>query len=264
MIEHMEHQAGARGERAEFGLEADQSARRNHVFEAYATLAVGLHVLELPAAGAELFHHAALELLFHVDDQLLPGFLQHAVDFAHDHFRTRYREFVAFAAHRLDEDREVQLATARHFELVRVGRLLDTQRDVVQCLARQAFANLATGEELAAREILVAGERRTVDLEGHADGRLVHGQRGQRFHRRRIADRVGNAQALDARDRDDVAGLRLRYFAALQAHEAHDLQHLAVAALAFVVDDRDRHVGAHRAALHAADADYADVARIIE
>src|SRR6185437_5732386 len=264
MVEHVEHQAGARGERAEFGLEADQSARGNHVIEAHATLAVGFHVLQLPAAGAEFLHHAALVRLFHVDDQLFPGFLQYAVDFAHDHFRARHRELVAFAAHRFDQDREMQFTAARYLELVRIGGFLNFEGDVVQRLARQPFANLARGEELAARELLVAGEWRTVDLEGHADGRLIHGQGGQRFHRRRIADGVGNAEILDTGNRDDVARLRIRHFAALQPHEAHHLQDLAVAALALVVDDRDRHVGAHLAALYAADADHADVVGVIE
>src|SRR5581483_5539422 len=114
-------------------------------------------------------------------------------------------------------------------------------------------------EKTPAAVILTTGKRRVVDLEGHADGGLVHRQCGQRFDIRRIADRVGYAQILDAADCDYVAGLRGIHFAPLQAHEAEHLQDFSVALPALAIDDRDRHVRLHRAALHAAHADHADV-----
>jgi hypothetical protein len=117
---------------------------------------------------------------------------------------------------------------------------------------------LAAGQELAAREILVAGERRVVDLEGHADHRFVDGQRGQRFRRIQRADGVGNGQVLDAGDGDDIARFGAVLLDALQAHEAEHLQHLALALLAFAIDHGDRHVLLQRAALDATDADDAD------
>jgi hypothetical protein len=73
MVEGVEQQAGAGGHGAELGLEADQAARRDHVVQAHAALAVGLHVLQLRLAGAEALHHAALVLLFEVDHQVLDG-----------------------------------------------------------------------------------------------------------------------------------------------------------------------------------------------
>ena len=55
-----------------------------------------------------------------------------------------------------------------------------------------------------------AGERRIVDLEGHAHGRLVDGQRRQRLDVLRVAQGIGDEQLLHAADADDVAGFRLR------------------------------------------------------
>ena len=123
---------------------------------------------------------------------------------------------------------------------------------------------LAAGEELAAAEVLVAGERRVVDLEGHADRRLVDGQRRQRFGRVERAEGVGDAEVGDAGDGDDVAGFGFLDFDALQAHEAEHLQHLALALLAVAIDHADRHVGADLAALDAADADQADEVVVVQ
>jgi len=131
-------------------------------------------------------------------------------------------------------------------------------------LAVQAVLELAAGQELATGQVLVAGERRVVDLEGHRDGRLVHGQRRQRFRGVQRADRVGDGQLGDAGDGDDVAGFRALLVDALKAEEAEHLKHLALALLAFAVDDRDRHVLLQRAALDAADADDADEAVVVQ
>jgi hypothetical protein len=56
--------------------------------------------LSWPLRCAQALHHAALELLLHVDDELLDRLAQDAVDFLDDDFRARNGEFVAFAAHR--------------------------------------------------------------------------------------------------------------------------------------------------------------------
>ena len=215
-------------------------------------------------AGAELLHDAALVLLLDVDHQLLDRLHQLAVDLLDDDFRTRHGQLEAFATHVLDQHRQVQFATTRDQELVRIGAFLDLQRHVVQRFALQALAQLAAGEELATAELLVTGERRVVHLEGHADGRLVHGQGGQGFRRIERADGVGDGQVRDAGDGDDIAGLGFLGLQALQAHEAEHLQDLALALLAFTVDHADRHVAADLAALDAADADQADEVAVVE
>ena len=64
---------------------------------------------------------------------------------AHHDARPRYRELVAFAAHVLDQDGEVQLAAARHQERVGVAGVLDAQRHVrQQLLASGGRAGCAT------------------------------------------------------------------------------------------------------------------------
>ena len=264
MVEYMEEQAGAGGDGAELGLETDQAARRDHVLQARTTATIEFDIRELPAAVAEALHDAALELLVEIDDQLLVGFLQLAIDFLDDDLGARDGKFVAFAAHGFDEHREVQLATTGNLELVRILGFLDLHGDVVQGFTEQALTDLAAGQELAAAVFLDSGERRIVDLEGHADGRFIDVQDRQLLGRIRRADRVGDAQALDTVDGDDVAGLGLGDFAPLKAHEAEHLQHLGIAFLAVLVDHGHRHVGAHLAALDAANADQADIVAVVE
>ena len=53
VVEHVVQQSRAAGHRAKFRLKPDQPARRDHVVEAHAAAAVGLHVLQLGAAAAE-------------------------------------------------------------------------------------------------------------------------------------------------------------------------------------------------------------------
>ena len=201
------------------GAEADEAARRDPVLEPQPAAAVRLHGEQLALALGEAAHHRALVVLREIHGELFPGLAAHAVDVLLDDLRPRHRQLVAFAAHVLDQDGQVQLAAAGDLELVRVVRVLDAQRDVVQQLLLEALADLAAGEVLA----FLAGERRLVDLEGHADGRLVHLQRRQPFGLIAVAERVGDAQVLDAAEGDDVAGRRVLDALALQAHEAVQL-----------------------------------------
>ncbi len=93
-----------------------------------------------------LDHHAAV-LLRHLDVDFLHR-LQHLAGvriFAQDHFGRADLELVALAAHRLDQDGQVQLAAAADQEGVgRVGRL-DAQRHIALQLALQALLQLAAG-----------------------------------------------------------------------------------------------------------------------
>ncbi len=50
------------------------------------------------------------------------------------------RQLVALAAHVLDQDGQVQFATAEHAEHVGVGSFLDAQRDIALQLAEQTLA----------------------------------------------------------------------------------------------------------------------------
>ena len=180
-----------------------RAARGNHVIEAHPAAAVRLHVLELGAAAAERRHDVALGVAVRIDGDLLVGLVRNAVDLLDDHAGPRDRELVALAAHVLEEHAEVQLAAAVDDELVRVGRGLDAQGDVVNGLALQALADLAAGDELA----FPPEERRGVDLERHADRRLIHGETRQRLDVRGVAQGIGDLGLRDAGKGDDVARL---------------------------------------------------------
>jgi len=129
-------------------LEADQAARRYAVVEPHAAVAVGLHVLQVAAARAERFHHSALGI-----------FLASTVSISYGScfspftslITTRGREtrVVAFAAHVLDQDDEMQLARRDSYVGI-VG--IDTAKATLLISFRAAaLAQLAAGHELASR-----------------------------------------------------------------------------------------------------------------
>ena len=154
----------------------------------------------------------------------------------------------------------MQLAAAGHLEAFGIFGVLDAQRHVVAGLAHQAFADLPAGQEFS----FLAGEGRIVHPEGHADRGFVDSQGGQGFRCAAVAQGIGNLQVLDAGDGDDVAGLRGFDLDALQAVETQDLQYPRVALAAVAVDHADLLIGLHAAALHAADADHADVGAVVQ
>src|SRR5439155_319475 len=82
-------------------------------------------------------------ILRRVDLELLVRLLGLAVDLLEDHLGPRHLELVALAAHRLDEDREVQLAAAAHDERVGGIGVRDTERDVALELRIEPLAELA-------------------------------------------------------------------------------------------------------------------------
>ena len=155
--------AGAARQRQEFTLESDQATRRNPVFDAHAALAVRLHVLQLAAAAAEFFHDAALMGFLDIDGEQLVGLKLDAVGLLEDYARAGDGQFVAFAAHVLQQDGQVQFAAAGDEEDIGVGRVFDAQGDIGEQFLVEAFADLAAGDELA----FLAGEGRGVDLEVH-------------------------------------------------------------------------------------------------
>ena len=149
MIEDVEHESEARRQRAELGLEADQAARRDHVVEPHAALAVRLHRLSCPPRLPSAVITAPWLESSTSTARISNGSCSDAVDLLGDDARPRDRDLVAFAAHVLEQHAEMQLAAAVDLELVRVVRLLDPQRDVGQRLAQQALADLPAREVLA-------------------------------------------------------------------------------------------------------------------
>ena len=60
-------------------------------------------------------------------------------------------QFVAFAAHHLDQDGELQFAAAHHLEGVGAARFLHADRDVGEQFLVQPVAQIARGDELRLR-----------------------------------------------------------------------------------------------------------------
>ena len=145
------HDAGALGFGQELRPEADQPARRDPELEPDAAAAVIHHLRHRAAAGAHLRDDDALEFLGDVDDEILDRLHDLAVDFLGDDVGARHLQLEAFAAHHLDQDRELQLAAAEHLHLLgRFGRL-DPDRDVAEQLALETILDLTRGDELSRR-----------------------------------------------------------------------------------------------------------------
>src|SRR5471032_234052 len=261
LVEHVRHQAGTAGQGHEFALEADQAARRDLVFQTHTALAVRFHVLQVAATTAQLFHDAALVGFFNVHRQLLERLVAHAIDHFEHHARTRHGQLETFATHVFDQNRQVQLAAAGHFEDgVVVGRC-HAQRDVGFQFAVQTVAQLARGDELA----FAAGQWRVVDHEVHGQGRLVDGQHFQRVRSVRLANGRTDADLVDTVDQHDVAG---DGFIDDHAFQALEVQHLVDAALdrgrIRTVQDDDVLARFDTAARDTANADLADVGRVVQ
>ena len=137
------------------------------------------------------------------------------------HPRAADRELVAFAAHGLDQHRELQLAAARDVETVAGFRPGDPDRDVALGLAPQPLPEYARGGVAA----LLAGERRIIRGEGHGERRRVDRLGGQSFLHLEVAQRVRNGGAIEAGERHDVAGARFLEPDPLQAPKGEDLGH---------------------------------------
>ena len=96
---------------------------------------------------------------------------------AGDDFRPGDLELIALAAHRFDQDREVQFAATGDGEDIRLVGRLNPQREIDFEFPLEAIAELAGGRELA----VASGERRGADAEGQLQGRLFDRDGGQRF-----------------------------------------------------------------------------------
>jgi hypothetical protein len=207
--------------------------------------------------------------LLDVEGEHLVGFARLAIDLLDDYARASDRQFIPFAAHRFEQDRQVQFAASGNQEAVGVRSLLDAQRHVGQQLLAQALADLAAGDELA----FGAGVRRVVDHEGHVQRRLVDAQHRQRFGFLGVGDRAADREIFDAGHENDIAGDR---FVEGNSFEAAKTEHLAdlgglrramfVLALGIGLAVHHDHLLCRfqAAALQAADPDAPDITRVVE
>ena len=111
-MEGVGHHAGAAGIGEKLGAEADQAAGGNDELEAVDAVH-RVHGDHFRLARAELLDDRPLVFFGDVDHQVLHRLAADAVDLAEDDLGLGDRQLVPFAAHVLDEDRQVQLAAAR-------------------------------------------------------------------------------------------------------------------------------------------------------
>ena len=165
---------------------AEQAAAGHTELQTHAVGAQRLHLLQDGLALAQTGHDSTLILGGDVDDDVLHRLVGLAVDDLGQNVRGRDLQLITFAAHGLDQDGQVHLATAHDTEGIGGGGILHLQGDVLQQFLLQTVADLAAGDELA----LTAGQRAVVDGEGHLHGGVVDLHEGQRLHTEQGQHRV--------------------------------------------------------------------------
>ena len=140
----------------------------------------------------------------HVHDEEFVGLAGLAVDVPEDDLGFPDGQFVALAPHGLDQHGEMQEAAARNRERVAFFARLDAEGHVGFELAIESFLEVAGGQVLT-----FAGQRRVIDGEEHAQGRLVDLDARQGHRLIGIGDRVADIDRAQADHRDDVPGLGL-------------------------------------------------------
>ena len=252
---------GSAGLGQELAAIPDQAAHRQHELEADPAVAVGRHLLETRLARGERGLHLADEVGRDVDRDPFVRLLRLPVHRAQDHLRPAHLELEPLAPHLLDQDGQLKLAAATDLERVcGLGRV-DLDRDVAEHLA------VESGLDLAARHIaaVLAGERRGVHAQGHAQRRRVDVQAWQRPRVSGVGDGVADRDLGDTRQRHDVAGAGLGHVDPLDAARRGEARHgsvqghgapgldRAVGTLRLLAHDGDPLAGLDRAAPDAPD-----------
>src|SRR5258706_1358461 len=214
-VEERIHDGGALGVGEHLAAEADQAARGHVKLQANAAGAVGDHSQHLPLPAADFFDHDADKGFGAIDHEEFEGLAHRAVDLFRQDFGLAHGDLVAFAAHHLDQDSELELAAAHYLESVRPAGFLDADGDVGEQLLIEAIAQVAGGDVGS----LAAGEGRGVDGERHGDGGLIDLDVSQRLRGFRAGHGLTDGDALDAGDREDVARPADGFVDTLQAFE---------------------------------------------
>src|SRR3954447_10390674 len=153
----------------ELGAEADQAARGDEVLDAHPAGAVVDHLLHPTLAQRQQLGRHTEVVLRDVYREPLDGLVELAVDLAGHDLRLAHGQLEALAAHRLDENRKLQLAAALDLPGVGPLGLEYADRHVAEQLLLEPVLNLARGEALAR----LAGRERRVDPDRHAERGLV-------------------------------------------------------------------------------------------
>ena len=211
------HDAGAACIGEEFGTVADQPTGRDAELQLNSSRRVVGQSLQAALPAHQLLGDDAGVGVATVDREMLDRLQAIAVLHAKDHLWPADAQLEPFAAHRLDEDGELELAAPLDQQAVVTLDLFDFDGDVLQRLAVQAVANLAHLHDAA----FLARKRGGVLGKAHRYRRLVHHEAGQGHGRVSSANGIADVDLVDPRQHRDVAGLRR-----LGAHQRHALVHL--------------------------------------
>ncbi len=140
---------GAPGLGEELGAEADQPPGRDEVLHPRPAGAVVDQLLEPAPAQREQLRDDADVVLGHVDRDPLDGSKHEPVELARQHLWLADGQLESFAAHDLDQHRELELAAALHFPDLRLRGRLDAQRDVADELLLEPAAHEARRQLVA-------------------------------------------------------------------------------------------------------------------
>ena len=113
--------------------------------------------------------------------------------------RLRNSELIAFAAHRLDQDGQVQLSSSGNAECIRIVGILYTERDVRVKLAQKPFSDLSR----CAVRSLTSRKRAVVNDKVHGDRRLGYFLERNRVFLTYFADRIADLEVTDTGDSYD-------------------------------------------------------------
>ena len=179
---------------------------------------------------------------------------------AHHDLGLADHQFVAFAAHRLDQNRELQFAAAEDAKRVGGAGVFHAQRNIGQQFALEPRSQVARGHELP----FPPGEWRRIDRKDHRQRRLVDRQRFERRGIREIGDALADLNALDARDRHDVAREYLLGFVAIEPAEREQLRDLRRLNFSVELGDADFRSALQRSLKHARNRQAAEKIAVIE
>ena len=233
--------------------EPDETSCRHYEFEPQITRQFN-HVDHFRPLGSQLIHDRAHKFLGHIDSEKFQRLTFFPFNVLINNLRFAYRELIAFAPHRLDEDRQMELAAATDFKSVRAVGFTNPQADVRFFFFHQSVAQMPRSHILT----FFARKRTVVDHEHHGQRRFVDIDGRQRFRIIRIRQRVADRKLIQARDGDDVTDLRALNFRTFQA--VIDVKQIDfLLAFRITVQYQNRLPGLHRAPHHPSDANAPDI-----
>ena len=112
-IKECVHDPSSSGLREEARAKTDQPSRGNAELKTNPSGTGVLHLCHLTATNREQLRQNTDVVLRGINDQLFQRLVYYAFDFPGDDCRLRDLYLIAFAAHRLDQDRELQFLRAR-------------------------------------------------------------------------------------------------------------------------------------------------------